>query len=103
MRAAVALWNIVGVTKHVFLVAVVPLQRGLNDNIILLRGEVNHRRVNRGLVAVQVIDKRLDAAFILEHFLRFIAFVDQVYSHTGIEERQLAQSSRKNFVVELDV
>ena len=103
MCAAIALWNIVRVAKHVLLVTVVPLQRCLNANTALHHGKVKHRWVNRRLVAIQVFNERLDAALVFKNFFALIALVDQTNAHAGIQKRQLAQSPRKNVVVKLYV
>ena len=59
--------------------------------------------MDRCLIAIQVFDKGLDAAFVLKNILLFIALIDETNSHTGIEKRQLAQASCQNLIVELDV
>ncbi len=66
MRTAVALRNVVGEAVDVLLEAVIPLQRHFHANAVFLGGEIEHIRMDRGFVLIQVFDKRLNAAFVVE-------------------------------------
>ena len=81
MGASVSLRNVVGVAEHVLLVSVVPLYGRLDTNVIAHRGEMKHRAMDGGLVAIQVFNKRLDAALIFEQVLALVALVDKVNAH----------------------
>ena len=50
-----------------------------------------------------MLDKRLDAALILENVLALRAFIHQADSNAGVEKRKLAQAASKNIVVKFDV
>ena len=103
MRAAVALRNIVCVTEHVFRIAVVPLQRCLDAYVVFHRCKMKYRRMNDCFVSVEVIDKGLDTTFVFKHFFLLGSFINKTDTNTRVQKRQLAQSSRENFVMELDV
>ena len=103
MRSAVSLGDVVGEAEDVLLVGVVPLHGDLDTHLLLLDGEVQHAVVNRRLIAVQMLDERLDAALVLEDVLLAAALVEEADAHAGIEKRQLAQALSEDVVVELDV
>ncbi|SVK46639.1 Uncharacterised protein [Acinetobacter baumannii] len=100
VRAAVALRNVVGEAVDVFLETVVPLQRHFYADVVFHGGEVEHVRVDRGFVLVQVLDKRLDAAFVMEVVFTVGALVLKANRHAGVEEGQLAQTLGQNVVLE---
>ena len=66
MGTAIALWNIIGKAKDVFLVGIVPLHRQFHTHPVLLAAEVKDRGVQRRLLAVQVCHKGLDAPLVLK-------------------------------------
>ena len=103
VRAAVALRDVVRVAEHAFLVAVVPLERDLDLSRRAGLGEVDDRRMNRRLVAIQVLDERFDAARELEDVVPVLALVGQPDPHAGIQKRQLSQPLSERVVVERDV
>ena len=82
MRAAIALRNIVRITEHIFLIAIVPLQRSLDAHVVLDHREMEHAVVNRGFVAIQMFDKGLYAALVFENLFLLIAFIDKVDAYT---------------------
>ena len=84
MSTAVALRNVVRVTKHGFLVAVIPLQRRLDDDAVACRREMKYLRLDRRLVAVQMLDESPDAAGVFEDVVALVALVAQVNSHARI-------------------
>ena len=86
MGAAVALRDVVGVAEHVFLVGVVPLQRHLDADVVVHAREMEHRRVYRVLVLVQVLHEGTNAALVLEHVLALVTLVDQVDANAGVQE-----------------
>ena len=68
MGAPIALRNIVRIAEHVFLVAIIPLQRRLHTDIFVHgRREVKHGCCGLvDLVAVKVLDERAYAALVFE-------------------------------------
>src|SRR5690606_26451373 len=103
VRAAVALRDIVRVAEHGLLIAVVPLQRGLDLDIPAFFLEIQDRRVQRRLAAVQVRDEGADTAFELENVAAAVPLVLQRDPDAAIQERQLPQPLRERVVVELEV
>ena len=101
MSTAVTLRNVVGKAVDVFLEAIVPLQRHFDANTVFFGGEVEDIRVDRRFVLVQIFNERLDAAFIVEVVFFAIALVAQTNGNAGVEERQLTQTFRQNFIFEL--
>ena len=89
MSAAVSLRNVVGEAKYIFVVAVVPLQRRIDVDVVIFVG--NHDRLfdQRGLGAVKVADKGADAAFIVQFNAPgfHAAHVFQNNRDAGIQER----------------
>ena len=101
--ATIALRDVIGKTKHVLLVGVVPLQGDFHGYAIALALEIRNTFVDRGLVPVQMLDKCLDAAFEFENIVEFLAFVDQLDPDAGIEKRQLTKAPGQNIVVKFDI
>jgi len=99
----VALWNVVGITENVFRITIVPLQRSLDANIVFHCREMEYGRVYRCLVAIQVLDKRLDAALVFKNIFLFSALVNEMDVHTRIEKRQFAQAPGQNLILKLDI
>ena len=102
MGSSVTLRDVVRIAEHVFLVAVIPLQRGLDTNTVLFGREVEYRGVNRRLVAVEVLDEGADAALIFKRVLAFSPLVNQV-DLDRIEERQLPEALGQYVVMKLYV
>jgi hypothetical protein len=103
--AAVALRDVVGEGQHVLVVGVVPPQRHLDGDAVLLAGDVDRGLDQRLLGAVEIADE-LDQAALVEQFgLAGIgmAVVGQLDADAGIEEGQLAQAVLQRVVVELDI
>ena len=86
MGPAVTLRNVVRVAEHGFLIAVVPLQRDLHGNVVALGRKVEDAGVYGCLVAIEVVDKCLDAALVLERIFLVIALVFQLDADAGIQE-----------------
>lgn len=57
--------------------------------------------MDRRFVLVQIFNERLDAAFIVEVVFFTVALVAQTNGNAGVEERQLTQTFRQNFIFEL--
>ena len=103
MSPSVALWNVIGETVDIFLIGVIPLERGLHRDPFLFRREIKDAIKQRVLVFVEMLHKGPDAALVLE-MIRFIrAFIVQPDGDTGIEERQFTQTLRQNLVMKLNV
>jgi hypothetical protein len=105
--AAVGLGNVVGEAKHLLGVGIVPLHRDFNvdaDAVLYGNtGRVEHRRMQHGLGAIDVIDKALDATGEGEILFLNGALVDQADLYAVVEEGQLTQALGENVVVILDV
>ncbi len=86
MRTAVTLRNVVGKAVDVFLEAIVPLQRNFNTDTVFFSGEIEDIRVNRRFVFVEVLNKRLDAAFVVEVVFFAVTLVFQANRNAGVEE-----------------
>ena len=104
MRAAVALRNVVGERQHVLVIAVVPPQRGLDDDAVALALD-QHRLVDeRRLGAVEIAHERFQAAFVVKLLAPGlgVARVGQHDAHAGIEEGEFAQAMLDRREIELD-
>ncbi len=86
MGSAVALGDVVGVAEHVFLVAVVPLQRRLHGDVVFHRREMEGGRMHRGLVPVQVLDEGVDPALVMKGVLSLVPLIDQVDANARVQE-----------------
>ena len=69
VRAAVALRDVVGEAEDVLVIAVVPLQRGLDDRRRPSRRDVDRLGDQRVALLVDVLDEGFDAALVLHHAL----------------------------------
>ncbi|CQR23095.1 Uncharacterised protein [Yersinia enterocolitica] len=78
MSPPIALWNVVGETVNIFLETIVPLQCHFHTDIIFHGGEIEHFRVDRVFVFVQILNKRFDTAFVMEVVFFVITFVFQL-------------------------
>ena len=72
-------------------VAVVPLQRDLGLDAVLLAAHVDRLLVDGRLVLVQVRDERDDAAFVVELVALAVALVVERDDDAAVEEGELAQ------------
>lgn len=77
MSPAITLRNVVGEAVDVFLETIVPLQRNFNTDTVFFGGEIEDIRVDRRFILVQIFNKRLDAAFVVEMIFFAIALVAQ--------------------------
>ncbi len=103
MRAAVALRNVVGEAQHRLVIAVVPPHGAVDHDAFALG--LDHDRLwnKRGLVAVEIFDEGLDAAFVAQllALLDGMAHVGEHDGDAGIEESELAQPVLQRGEVEL--
>ena len=88
--------DVVGEGEHAFRVAVVPLHGDLDADAVFLAFEVNDFCVDRGLGAIEMLDKGQQAAFVEKFvfFLRALVFDGDL--DAAIEKRQLAQTLRQD-------
>ena len=103
--AAVALRDVVGEAEDVLVIRVVPLHGDLDGDAVALGADVDRRRDDRLLGAVEIAREGLEAA-VVHHRLGLhldAALVGQGDLHAGIQERQLAQAMLERGVVEFDV
>ena len=105
MGAAVPLRDVVGEAQGRLVVAVVPLERGLDLDAVALAGEQDRRLVDRGLGAVQVGDEGHEAAVVVEDVLGRlgVALIAQQDRDAGVQEGELAQAMLQDRVAELGV
>ena len=103
MRAAVALWNIVGETEYILLVGIIPLHRNFDDNFILFHLYIDHLIVNRRFVFVEVLNEGANTALILKQVFLVTALIYQVDAYTRVQKRQFPQAFGENIVVKLDI
>ena len=103
MSPAITLRNIVGVAEDILGEAFIPLHRHFDGNAILaLHLEMEHRIQGR-LVGVDMVNKRLEATFVMEQLFLAAALINQTDGDTGIQEGQLAQALGQHLVVEFDI
>ncbi len=105
MGAAVALRNVVGEAEHVLVVAVVPPQRRLDADAVMLGADHDRRGHHRLLVAVEILDEFLDAALVEQFFalLDRVAHVGQHDVDAGIQEREFAQAMLQRREIVFDI
>ena len=95
MRAALGGVDVVGKREQALAVSVGVLHRDLRHGVVARTLDIDDLRMNRGLVAVQILDKLLDAALIVHDILADIlrvALVAQSDADAAVEERLLAQT-----------
>ena len=100
VRAAFVRVDVVGEGVDRLGVAVVPLQRDLGVDAVLLAAHVDRLLVDRRLVLVQVRDERDDAAFVVELVALAVALVVERDDDAAVQERQLAQPLRERVEAE---
>ena len=103
MRTALCCIDVVCKRQQIFAVSIGILQRNLRHGIVAAALHIDHFRMQRRLVAVQIRDKLLDAALIVHHVLARlvirIAFVAQRNFYAAVEERLLLQPIGENLIV----
>ena len=100
VRAAFVRVDVVRERVDRFRVAVVPLQRDLGVDAVLLAAHVDRLLVDGGLVLVQVLDERDDAALVVELVVLAVALVVERDENAAVQERQLAQALRQRVEAE---
>jgi hypothetical protein len=101
VRAAFVRVDVVGERVDRLGVAVVPLQRDLDVDAVLLAVHVDRLVVDGRLVLVQVLDERDDAAFVVELVALAVALVVERDRDAAVQERELAQPLRERVEAEL--
>lgn len=86
MSTAVTLRNVVGKAVDIFTETIVPLQRYFDADTVFFGGEVEDIRVDRRFILVQIFNKRLDAAFVVEMIFFAIALVAQADGNARVQE-----------------
>ncbi|MNC06246.1 hypothetical protein D3C75_537530 [compost metagenome] len=86
MGTAITLWDVVGKAVDVFLETVVPLQRHFHTDTVFLGREIEDIWVNWRFVLVQVLNERLDTAFVMEVIFFAVALVAQADRDAGVQE-----------------
>ena len=71
MGTALRRRNVVDETVRIFLIGIVVLHRNLNENAVSFSLAVDDVRVERCFALVQVADKLLDTALVVECFLHY--------------------------------
>ena len=103
VRAAFVRVDVVGEGVDRLRVAVVPLQRDLDVDAVLLRLHEDRRVVDDRLVLVQVRDELADAALVVEPVaLARLALVVERDGDAAVQERELAQALRQRVEAEVD-
>ncbi len=102
MRAAFVRVDVVGERVDDFVVAVVPLQRDLGVDAVLLAAHVDRRFVDRDLVLIEEGHELVDAAPVFEAvMLAVLALIVQRDDDAGVQERELAQALRQRVEAQL--
>ena len=103
MGAAVALRDVVGEGEDVLVIAVVPLQRDVDADIVALAGDRDRLGKERRLGAVEIFDEGADAALIIELMLLplLVPRVGEDHADAGIEEGELAIAMLELLEIEL--
>ena len=100
MRAAFVRVDVVRERIHRLGVAVVPLQRDLDVDAVLLAVHVDRLVVDRRLVLVQILDEGDDPAFVEELVRLAVALVVERDGDAAVQERELAQPLRERVEAE---
>ena len=66
MGAAVALRDVVGEAEHLLVIAVVPLERDLDADVVALAGDRDRLGNERRLGPVEIADEGGDPAFVIK-------------------------------------
>ena len=95
VRAAFVRVDVVRERIDRFRVAVVPLQRDLGVDAVLLAAHVDRLLVHGSLVLVQVLHERDDAAVVVEMVVLPVALVVERDDDAAVQEGQFAQPLRE--------
>ena len=77
MSTTVTLRNVIGKAVNVFLEAIVPLQGHFHTDTVFFRREIEDIRMDRRFVLVEILNERLDAAFVVEMIFFAVALIAQ--------------------------
>ncbi len=103
MGAAVALRDVVGEGQDVLVIAIVPLERDVDADVVALAGDGDRVGDQRRLGAVEIFDEGGDPALIIQ--LDFLALgvprVGQDQPHARVEEGELAEAVLEPLEVEI--
>ena len=86
MSTAITLRNVVGEAVDIFLETIIPLQRNFNADTVFFSREVEDIRVDRRFIFVEVFNKRLNAAFVVEMVFFAVALITQADGYAGVQE-----------------
>ena len=103
MGPAVSLWNVVREAENVLLVRVVPLKGRLDAISVAIDGEIAHRWIETGLVAVQVLDEGPYSAIVVVDVALARSLVRERDSDSRVEKGELTKPAGKEVVMKLDV
>ena len=102
VRAAFVRVDVVGEGIHRFGVAVVPLQRDLDVDAVLLAVHVDRLVVDRRLVLVQVLHEGVDATLVEELVALAVALVVDGDRDAAVQEGEFAQTLRQRVEAVVD-
>ena len=105
MRAAFDGRDIVRIGIDIFVIAVVVLHADFDKNLAFFSGEINRIVKKDFFIAVQVFDKRDDAAIIMQCFFkgRLLTLVDEMKGHLPVEKSHLTIACNHQIEVDLVV
>ena len=103
MGTAIPLRNVIGKTKHLFTIAIIPLHGNFHGNIVLCSHGVKNIRMKHRFGTVDIFDKIPNAADKSEFFILAGALIDQVDFYAIVEKRKFAQALGKNIIVVFDI
>ena len=94
MSSAITLRNVVGKTKHIFIVGIVPPKRQFDRDTVTFRLQINWCINQRLFSPVQIADKLLQATFIKKFggFGLRTPGVGQDNTCTRVQKRQFTQT-----------
>ena len=92
MGSAIALGDVVGEAQYVFVITVIPLQRDIDADALLLGGNGDRLSHQWLLVPVEIFHKGRDAAVVIQIVLVdfLMPLVAQQDAHTGVQECKFA-------------
>src|SRR5262249_31911722 len=105
MRAAIPLWDIVGEAEHRLVVAVGPLHRDLEQDVVAFATDHDWRRMQSLLRAVEVGDKGFEPALEMQgNGLRlYPPQIAQDERHAAVQKGELAESVLQGRKIELSI
>ena len=105
MGSAIAVLDRIGETENVFLIPVVPLQGHFDPFFALAQIprvlERDRLFVERGLVAILVFYKALNAARVAEGRLLVVTLIDEVDMNPAVQEREFTKPLSQGLVMEI--